>query len=308
MNAERAKKILNLGETFTPEELKKSYRRLVMLYHPDKCTLPDANEKFNEIQSAYSYLQNGGEENINVDEILKNIFKSFSSNIINGIPINKIFNNSRSNSTKPNKLYITPKEYFTGTTKSILLDLGNCNCESLLCNSCAGSGYSMDFNVCTNCMGDGWIKSCNNSNCSNKVEVHIPIPSLINLDGKIIVDCSNGSPIGSNSPYSGTPRVLSTKEYKVELNDSQYFYENGNLYCNFDITLKESLIGFNKIFKDPFDNIHNIFIKNNIIKQNDGYSLDLKYQNHSHKMVLLFNILYPPKISKELREIIKKHF
>jgi len=291
MNADRAKKILKLGENFTPEELKKSYRRLAMLYHPDKCDLPDANEKFNEIQSAYSYLQKGNENtNISADEILKNIFKSFSSNIINGIPINKIFNRSRSNQ-KPNKLYITPKEYFTGTTKSVLLDLGKCNCESLLCTSCAGSGYSMDFNVCTNCMGDGWIKSCN-MNCSNKVELNIPIPSLINLEGRVIVDCSNGS----------------TKEYKIELNDSRYFYENGNLYCNFDITLKESLIGFNKIFKDPFDNIHNIFIKNNIIKQNDGYSLDLNYQNHSHKMILLFNILYPPKISRELREIIKKHF
>ena len=301
MNADRAKKILKLDSNFTPEELKKSYRRLAMLYHPDKCTLPDANEKFNEIQSAYSYLQNGEKDNISADEILKNIFKSFSSNIINNIPINKIFNKSRSNQ-KPNKLYITPKEYFTGTTKSILLDLNNCKCESLLCTSCAGSGYSMDFNVCTNCMGDGWIKSCNmnsmnnnmnNMNCSNKVEVTIPIPSLINLEGRVIVDCSNGS---------------HSKEYKVELNDSRYFYENGNLYCNFDITLKESLIGFNKIFKDPFDNIHNIFIKNNIIKQNDGYSLDLNYQNQEYKMILLFNILYPPKISKELREIIKKHF
>jgi len=294
MNTDRAKKILNLGENFTPEELKKSYRRLVMLYHPDKCTLPDANEKFNEIQSAYSHLQNGNEK-ISADEILKNIFKSFSSNIINGIPINKIFNNSRT-STKPSKLYITPKEYFTGTTKSVLLDLGKCNCESLLCNNCAGSGYSMDFNVCTNCMGDGWIKTCN-MNCSNKVELNIPIPSLINLEGRIIVDCSNGSQIGS-----------STKEYKVELNDSRYFYENSNLYYNFDITLKESLIGFNKIFKDPFDNIHNIFIKNNIIKQNDGYSLVLNYQDKEYKMVLLFNILYPSKISRELREIIKKHF
>jgi DnaJ-class molecular chaperone len=297
MNADRAKKILKLGETFTPEELKKSYRRLAMLYHPDKCDLPDANEKFNEIQSAYSYLQKGGEENISADEILKNIFKSFSSNIINGIPINKIFNKSRSNQ-KPNKLYITPKEYFTGTTKSVLLDLGKCNCESLLCISCAGSGYSMDFNVCTNCMGDGWIKSCN-MNCSNKVELNRPIPSLINLEGRIIVDCSNGSSIPNGSHI---------KEYKVELNDSRYFYENGNLYCNFDITLKESLIGFNKIFKDPFDNIHNIFIKNNLIKQNDVYSLTLHYQDKEYKMVLLFNICYPSKISRELREIIKKHF
>ena len=77
------------------------------------------------------------------------------------------------------------------------------------------------------------------------------------------------------------------------------------MYYTFDISLKESLIGFNKIFKDPFDKIHNIFIKNNIIKQNDGYELVL---NETDKLVLVFNIIYPTKISKELKEIIKENF
>jgi len=108
------------------------------------------------------------------------------------------------------------------------------------------------------------------------------------LDGNIMVD------------YNG-----SLSEYKVELNDTNYFYENGNIYYHFDISLKESLIGFNKIFKDPFGNIHNIFIKNSIIKQNDVYSLKLKDQ---YTLILVFNIIYPNKFSKELKEVIEKHF
>ena len=298
MNKIDAMRLLNLKDNYSPEELKKNYRKLAMLYHPDKCSRPDANERFSEVQTAYDYLLNGPSPtdfpNFNTDELLKNIFKSFSSKIVNlhGIPIHTSFGGG--GTIKKNKILITPLDYFTGTKKSIVLDT-NCNCELLLCDKCSGCGYSIDFNVCMKCMGDGWIKSCTtskttprNSKCINKKSIEIVIPSCMKLDGNIMVD------------YNG-----SLSEYKVELNDTNYFYENGNMYYHFDISLKESLIGFNKIFKDPFGNIHNIFIKNSIIKQNDGYSLKLKDQ---YTLILVFNIIYPNKFSKELKEIIEKHF
>ena len=51
-----------------------------------------------------------------------------------------------------------------------------------------------------------------------------------------------------------------------------YFVKENKLYYNFPISLKESLVGFSKTFKDPFGNEHTI-ISNNIIKQNDGYRI-----------------------------------
>ena len=41
-------KILEIDRKATPEEIKKSYRRLSMKWHPDKNDSPEATEKFKE--------------------------------------------------------------------------------------------------------------------------------------------------------------------------------------------------------------------------------------------------------------------
>ena len=46
--------ILECPETSTIDEIKKSYRRLSMIYHPDKNkNNPDATAKFQKINEAY---------------------------------------------------------------------------------------------------------------------------------------------------------------------------------------------------------------------------------------------------------------
>ena len=52
-------KILELnGDNITKEEIKKAYRRLILIYHPDKNKDTDTTEKFKEIQTAYEILIN----------------------------------------------------------------------------------------------------------------------------------------------------------------------------------------------------------------------------------------------------------
>ncbi len=48
--------VLGVSKNATPEELKSSYRRLAMRYHPDRCKDPDAKDKFAEISEAYEVL------------------------------------------------------------------------------------------------------------------------------------------------------------------------------------------------------------------------------------------------------------
>ena len=47
---------INESELATEEDIKKAYRRLAMLYHPDKNPDKEEQEKFKEIEEAYSVL------------------------------------------------------------------------------------------------------------------------------------------------------------------------------------------------------------------------------------------------------------
>jgi DnaJ-class molecular chaperone len=49
-------KDLELDKSANIEDIKKSFRRLALLYHPDKDNSLSANQKFNEINEAYQVL------------------------------------------------------------------------------------------------------------------------------------------------------------------------------------------------------------------------------------------------------------
>ena len=49
-------KALGVSKKATKDEIKKAYRRLAMLYHPDRNRSEGAEEKFKEINEAYAVL------------------------------------------------------------------------------------------------------------------------------------------------------------------------------------------------------------------------------------------------------------
>jgi len=49
--------VLEVDEGATPEEIKRSYRRLALQFHPDKNSSPDAEEKFKLILCAYEVVK-----------------------------------------------------------------------------------------------------------------------------------------------------------------------------------------------------------------------------------------------------------
>lgn len=73
--------ILEINRTATPHNIKQSYKRLALLYHPDKNNSKNANEIFNHIKIAYDVLSNEElrkkYDSLNMiqhDELLNNIY------------------------------------------------------------------------------------------------------------------------------------------------------------------------------------------------------------------------------------------
>ena len=106
-------KILEIERNATEDDIKKSYRKLALKYHPDRCKDVGAEEKFKEISEAYSVLScpdkkrsydvMGKSEDFNFGgedpfSVFNNIFKQHLSTFMNmkyenEINVDNIFNN-----------------------------------------------------------------------------------------------------------------------------------------------------------------------------------------------------------------------
>ena len=273
MNVLRACDILELPSNWNINndngKLKKNYHRLVMKYHPDKCK--DDSGKFLKVQEAYEYLNSGPPQEdfpINVENLFGNLGDLLKSFIFktNVTPLSK------------KDILITPKEYFTGTTKEIKIPNPTCRCPKDICMSCAGCGYNLaNMQACSGCLGDGLISGCD---CVTTLNLNI-LPQA-NMNTQILVE--------------------SVGNFLLKIDDPRYIFINEKLYCRFEISLKESLTGFSKIFTDPFGDVHTISIKNKIIKENDGYSVSFKNYN----IILLFQVIYPKRLSRKIVNALKE--
>lgn len=120
--------ILNIPKNASEDEIKKSYRRLASLHHPDK---GGTTEKFQEIEEAYRVLSDPQKRyqydntdtqgTVNIDDIFKNF------GVHSGININDlhhIFNRTRRSIYK-SVVSLSLEEAYTGTNRNIKLDTPN---------------------------------------------------------------------------------------------------------------------------------------------------------------------------------------
>ena len=173
--------ILGVPRNATKEEIKKAYRRLVKIYHPDINPDPKAQEKFKEINEAYHVLIDD-ERRSEYDAILSrndvNKFRDFMEYIQEFVE--SIIKGERGKKRRPRKgqdirmkLPLTLEEAAFGCEKEITydrwMDCPDCEgmgvkgeAETVICHACNGEGRRVSgiFNFprpCSVCRGKGFI-------------------------------------------------------------------------------------------------------------------------------------------------------
>ena len=169
--------VLGVSKSASQDEIKSAYRRLAKKYHPDLCKEENAEEKFKEVQEAYSVLgdeakrrqydqfghaafdnasgfgggsyQGGFSGFGDFDDIFDNIFSGFS-----GGGFSSFGGQGRRSKIRGNdvlrRIRLTFKEAVFGCDKDFDLDVME------ECETCHGEG-GFDAETCKTCRGSGTI-------------------------------------------------------------------------------------------------------------------------------------------------------
>jgi len=183
--------ILGVSKDATQDEIKKAYRKLSKLYHPD--VNPEGAEKFKEIASAYDVI---GDETKRA-QYNNNLNNPFANN--EGVSYEEIFNQMFGNQgqnpfnqkrkSAPDKIIrvqVNPIESFKGIDKIInYIKNNHCNVcsgsggEQQSCGTCGGAGFQIKSfgtgfmaqqirTACGTCAGRGYSLVHRCYNCDGK--------------------------------------------------------------------------------------------------------------------------------------------
>ncbi len=199
--------VLEVSRDATEADIKRSYRRMAMVYHPDKNNSPDAAERFKEVAEAYEVLRdskkratydrygqaafdqpgrNSGFEHVDLAEALNIFMRDFGG--IGGF--DSIFGGGRSpaEARRGQDIRVTVKltlaEVATGAKRTIKL-------RTLVgCDTCGGSGSATGTrpSTCTTCGGAGEVRRATRSVFGQFVAV-APCPSCAGEGSIVLSPC-----------------------------------------------------------------------------------------------------------------------
>ena len=286
--------ILGVSNNASHDEIKKAYRRLSLIHHPDK-NGNNEDDKFKELNEAYSILSDintkkqydnrNANENISFDDLnihninpndifnmlfaggngFSNIFNNASSNIHilrNGIPVNLSHTMQKPIPIIKN-IDITLEEAYTGCSKCIDIER--------------------------------WIRSDNGVTINEKETIYVLISKGVD-DNEILLVPEKGNIISDTNKGD-------IKLFIKIVNNTQLKRECLNLIYYKSLTFKESLCGFS--FDLPF--INNKILKINNTNGNvicNGYkkmvpNLGLERDGHKGSLIIEFSVIYPESLTLE---------
>jgi molecular chaperone DnaJ len=194
--------VLEVARDASDDEIKKSYRRLAMIYHPDRNAAADAESRFKEIAEAYSVLCdpdkrahydrfgsaptatggfNPGFQHLDLSEALNIFMRDIGFNGLDGI-----FGGAQRDPGRGQDIKVTVKlslqEVALGAKRNVRLK------TLVACEECAGTGAGKGTRpaVCSTCGGAGEVRRAARSMFGQFVQV-APCPTC-HGEGKVITN------------------------------------------------------------------------------------------------------------------------
>ena len=277
-------KSLGVDRTATHEEIKKAYRKLSMLYHPDRTNNdPNSTEKFKQMSAAYEIL--GDPEKKNVYDMMylrNNMFCGTNRNDHTDI-FNFLNRNSAQTFNKGNVFFRQENiQRPPVIVKTIELSLQQ---------AFAGCTVPVDISR--------WFIE-DNTRREERETVYVTIPNGID-DNEIIILKDKGNII--NEANKGDLKI----QIRIR-NDTKFIRKGLDIILHKTISLKEALCGF--VFELSHIDGRVFTIKNgngNVISSNYKKmipGIGMKRGEHKGNLIIIFEVVFPEKLTDEQVESI----
>lgn len=325
--------LLNVSPTATPDELKKSYRKLALKCHPDKNPDdPEAAEKFKSISMAYEVLSDEKKRDLYDKHGEQGLKEGGGGGGDFSSPMDifdMFFGGGRGRGRRENKgkdvihqLGVSLEDLYNGSTRKLALQ------KNVICEKCEGRGGKAGCVAkCGTCKGKGTQTLLNQlgagmyqqiethcRDCDGRGEKINPKDMCTTCKGKKIVHerkilevhidkgMEDGQKItfsgeGDQSPGLEPGDILIVLEEKPH---ALFTRKEMDLFMKIDITLSEALCGFKKSIKTLdkrqiiISSLPGEFIKPNEIKCVLNEGMPM-YKNPFEKgrLIINFNVKFP---------------
>lgn len=228
--------ILNISENASKSEIKKQFRKLVRMYHPDLNSSFEAEQRFKEINKAADILLDD-EKRKNYDN-LRSVHKTFSNNYQKNNSqksFSDIFSKKKEEKKEEIKkpingeditlnLKISTNEAILGTQR--IVNVAHCS----VCPKCNGRKFSNE-KKCSYCNGLG------EKTINKKITVKIP-PSIKNKAKlRLVGEGKEGKFGGKNGNLYIIVEIIN--------DNSEFKIKDGIVYFNAEITPYQAILGGN---------------------------------------------------------------
>ena len=336
VNTTKYYEILGVSKTASPDEIKKAYRKLVKIKHPDK----GGDEKeFQELQKAYDVLSDENKRKVYDEYGEEGINEGMSNQPETGDIFDLFTNGGRKGKRKTKsvlqKLKVTLSDIYKGTEKYLEINrfriCKKCNGSgskdpnaNTKCSTCGGKGYRMVVQrmpmgimqtqqECPDCNGEGYV-------IKNKcTECHGQKVTKQSTVLKVMLD--KGAPDGKRYVFEGESDevpdcVPGDVIVEIEIVDDKKFKRNGaDLIYDEDITLLEALTGFKRIITHLDGRKILIQTKPGEIIKPGVYKtvkeLGMPFFNSPYRfgnLYMNFNIIFPKSLDDEQKKELKNLF